>query len=509
MEEEKLQIGIYHKGSIKMKIVIVGGGTAGWLAAHCLSKAQPGQHKITVIESSEIGIIGVGEATTGLTKDLLNGVLFPYSVDIEEFIRKTEATNKMGILHKHWHKDRSSYFAPLDGSDSFTNNNDIIFKYALHKFGYDKFHRASRIGLKWDDKDYAEMHAYQFDTFLVGKFFEEHCLKDSIELIDDVVHDVNVNEKGDISSLILSQGHKIEADFFFDCTGFKRILMEKIGSKWISYKKYLPVDTAIPFRLKYKEGESPLPCTTATALSSGWMWDIPLQSRRGCGYVFDSSFINHEEAVAEIEQYLGHYIEPIKVIKFTSGKGDTFWKNNVLALGLCASFVEPLESTSIHNTIVQIMVFIDEFLSSEKDKTVTEDNQKAYNKNINELFEYVFNFLSLHYQGGRDDSEFWRHIKEDKIVTDYTASMISKAKNKIVGSVMFDNANPWAPGNALWNWIMAGLKIITPEQAEHELRSSGTYEIAENYFRRFEQQELVKPNLGHAWSKKPYIEYTK
>jgi tryptophan halogenase len=285
--------------------------------------------------------------------------------------------------------------------------------------------------------------------------------------------------------------------------------MTALGSEWISYKKYLPVDTAIPFRLKYQPNEIPLPVTTATALSSGWMWDIPLQSRRGCGYVFDSNFITKEKAVEEIETLLGKPIEPIKIINFTSGKGDTFWKNNVLALGLSASFVEPLESTSIHNTIVQIMVFIDEYLSADKSKTVTAGNQKLYNKNINELFEYVFNFLSLHYQGGRDDSPFWRHIKEDGVVTDYTKMLINKAKNKIIGSTIFDNANPWAPGPALWNWVMAGLKIITPEQARQELIESGTLQIAENYWLNFHNH--ITPNIkaGHAWSSKPYIEYVK
>jgi tryptophan halogenase len=492
-----------------MKIVIVGGGTAGWLAAHCLSKARPGQHDITVIESSTVGIIGVGEATTGLTKDLLNGVLFPYSVDIEEFIKKTDATNKMGIYHKGWAKDKSSYFAPLDGSDTYQNNNDIVFKYALQKYGYEKFHMASNIGVDWENKKHDEWNAYQFDTYKVGQFFKEICVNDGIKLIDAVVNQVNLDEVGNVTSLTIDQGHTVEGDFFFDCTGFKRILMTAIDSKWVSYKKYLPVDTAIPFRLKYRHNEVRLPVTTATALSSGWMWDIPLQSRRGCGYVFDSNFITKEKAIEEIETLLGHSIEPIKTINFISGKGDTFWKNNVLALGLAASFVEPLESTSIHNTIVQIMVFIDEFLSTDKSKTVTKENQKLYNKNIDELFEYVFNFLSLHYQGGRDDSPFWRHIKEDHIVTDYTKMLINKAKNKIIGSTIFDNANPWAPGPALWNWVMAGLKIITPEQARQELIETGTFHIAENHWRNFHNQ--IAPNIkaGHAWSSKPYIEYIK
>jgi tryptophan halogenase len=239
------------------------------------------------------------------------------------------------------------------------------------------------------------------------------------------------------------------------------------------------------------------------------MWDIPLQTRRGCGYVFDSNFISKENAQKEIESYLGMEIEPIKFIDLSSGKSDTFWKNNVLSLGLSSSFVEPLESTSIHNTIVQIMVFIDEFLSPVAEKTVTKENEKLYNKNIDTLFEYVFDFLSLHYQGGRDDSEFWRNIKNNKIVTDYTQMLINKSKDKIIGATTFDNANPNAPGAALWNWVMAGLHIITPEQARQELIETGMMSIAKHHWDDFHTNLLHQKNRSHAWSTKPYVEYTK
>lgn len=492
-----------------MKIVIVGGGTAGWLAAYCLCKSQPGQHKITVIESSSVGIIGVGEATTGLTKDLLNGVLFPAAVDIADFIKKTDATNKMGIYHKGWTKNNTSYFAPLDASITFQQNDDFIFKYAFQKYGYEKFHLASRSGVNWENGNFDEFHAYQFDTYKVGQFFKEICLQDSITLIDSVVTSVNLNNTGGVKSLVLEDGITIDGDFFFDCSGFKRVLMSAVGSEWISYKKYLPVDTAMPFRINYSPGEKPRPMTTAHALSSGWMWDIPLQSRRGCGYVFDSSFISHEEAQKEVEEYLGMAIEPIKFINFTSGKGDTFWKNNVLSLGLASSFVEPLESTSIHNTIAQIIVFIDEFLSVDVNQTVTKENENLYNKNISTLFEYVFDFISLHYQGGREDSAFWRHIKDNKIVTDYTQTLINKSKNKIIGTTIFDNANPYAPGSALWNWVMAGLQIITPEQARQELISTGKMTLAKNHWETFYNNLSQQTNKAHAWSNKPYIEYIK
>jgi tryptophan halogenase len=177
-------------------------------------------------------------------------------------------------------------------------------------------------------------------------------------------------------------------------------------------------------------------------------------------------------------------------------------------LGLASSFVEPLESTSIHNTIAQIIVFIDEFLSVSVDQTVTKENENLYNKNISTLFEYVFDFISLHYQGGREDSAFWRHIKDNKIVTNYTQSLIDKAKNKIIGTTIFDNANPYAPGAALWNWVMAGLKIITPEQARQELIKTGKMTIAKSNWEMFYNTLSQQTTTAHAWSSKPYIEYT-
>ena len=474
-----------------MKIVIVGGGTAGWLAAYCLCKAQPGQNDITVIESSSIGIIGVGEATTGLTKDLLNGVLFPAAVDIKDFINKTDATNKMGIYHKGWAKNKESYFAPLDASSTFQLNNDFVFKYAFQKFGYDKFHMASRAGVNWENQNFDEFHAYQFDTHKVGQFFKEICLKENIKIIDSVVTQVNLNESGGIDSVILEQGYSVSGDFFFDCTGFKRVLMEAVGSKWISYKKYLPVDTAMPFIIKHKEGDSPLPMTTATALSSGWMWDIPLQTRRGCGYVFDSNFISKENAHREIEEFLKVEIEPIKFIDFTSGRGSDFWKNNVISLGLSSCFVEPLEATSIHSTIAQTMIFIDQFLSSNLKNTITKENEALYNKHISSIYESIFNFISLHYQGGRDDSEFWRYITHDNVITDRTRLLLDKSKNKILSAWMFDNTSRYAPDASLWNWILAGLRFISPEQARQELIEAGQFEQAERYWTQY-----IKSVLG-------------
>jgi tryptophan halogenase len=210
--------------------------------------------------------------------------------------------------------------------------------------------------------------------------------------------------------IFLEDGYEIISDLFIDCSGFSRVLMNKIKSNWVSKKDVLPMDTAMPFLINYSEGERVMPETTSTALSSGWMWDIPLYTRRGCGYVFDSSFISKEDAQKEVESYLGREINPIKFIYFDGGYSSDFWKNNVICLGLASSFVEPLEATSIHNTIIQISIFVDQFLDVSPESTFIPVKQNIYNKLMKLLMDLTVDFISLHYQGGKKDSEFWRHI---------------------------------------------------------------------------------------------------
>jgi tryptophan halogenase len=481
-----------------MKIVIVGGGTAGWIAAYCLNVAQPNKHDVTVIESSKIGIIGAGEGSTGILHDLLTGRLFgDAGLDIADFMQKTDSTSKFGILHQYWDKGNNQYFAPIDGSISYLSNNDFIFKYVLQKFGHDQFHLSSKLGMDYELGIPNTDSAFHFDGHKVGQFFKSYCVKHNVKVIDSVVQQVNLNERGHVSSLLLEDELVVDGDFFFDCTGFSRLIMNAVDSKWISYKKYLPVDSAMPFIVKYKNNENVLPVTTATALSSGWMWNIPLLTRRGCGYVFDSNYISKEQAQQEIETHLNAKIEPIKFINFTSGRSDNFWKNNVLSLGLASSFVEPLEATSIHSTIVQIHQFITEFLTPDAVSTITEENSLLYNKNILDLFESIFNFISLHYQGGKENSEFWRDIKHNQIVTDYTRVLLERSKNKILGNTIFETHGPGTPGAALWNWVLAGMRIIGPEQARKELLNSGLLEKAQStYIEFFNQYKLNLEKSG-------------
>jgi hypothetical protein len=467
-----------------MNIVVVGGGTAGWIAAYYISKSQPGKHKITVVESSSIGIIGAGEGSTQSLVQILDGSYFNHKVDILDFIEKTDATPKMGIRHTGWNASKESYFAPLDFSPSGFTLDDYIFKYVFSEEGKEGMHRASLIGIEYSKQKINNVYALHFDGHKVGKYFKDLCLQDGITVVDSVVKDVTLAKDNSIESISLENNLKIDGDMFIDCTGFARVLMKKLDVDWVSKREFLPMNSAMPFLLPYKEGEFVVPETGATALSAGWMWNIPLKTRRGCGYVYDSAYLSKEQAKQEIEDLLGHEIQPIKYIDFDSGYSEYFLKNNVLCLGLSSSFVEPLEATSIHNTIMQVAMFVSECLTPDKASTFTQSNEDMYNTRIKFLMDLTVDFISLHYQGGRYDTPFWKNISDNKVGTPWALETVKRAKEKIPGYTSFQGMYG-SFSMPLANWILAGLDVITPEQAAKELLHTKDISSVRNQYNNF------------------------
>jgi tryptophan halogenase len=487
-----------------MKIVICGGGTAGWLAAYVLSHAQPRAHEITVIESSKIGISGAGEASSGLLYDVLSGRMLlndgtwdkHYAqFDMQDFMEKVGGTRKYALKHINWGKEKGSYLAPIMGPETNSHTPDVIFNYVLSKFGKDKIHLASYLGHHYEsNKMPVEAgFGFQFDAFKVGAYMREFLMKTNptMKHIDAVINDVKLGTNGDITELILDDGQVVDGDFFIDCTGFKRVLAKKLKINWVSYADSLLVDRAMPFFTKYDSTvkEKVEPITTAEALSSGWMWRTPLQHRRGNGYVYSSQFLNEDQAQDEIEKRLGHKIEPLLAtpLKFEAGRLEQSWKNNCLVTGMAASFIEPLEATSIHATLVQLLSFSKEYLTPNVESTVTDINIKLYNEHTGKIFDHYKDFVVFHYQGGRDDTEFWQTIKNDKISTPFVNDYIERAKYKIPTALHFPES--WAV-TGLWKWTLAGLGIVTPEQAKKELEMFKVEQYAEDYYKGFSEQLL-------------------
>jgi tryptophan halogenase len=455
-----------------MHIVIVGGGTAGWLTAAIMNRKQPDQ-KITVIESSKIGIIGVGESTTGyFTETLIHDLGRDFDVDHDEFIVETGATLKFGIKHKGWTKDiNSHYFSVLEGSMSVANTPDYMFAYAMDKdhqetvrtthTGFLLDQNKSNLGSTMQFSKYG--HAMHIDANLTGKYLAKKCLKrPNVQMIDSEVVDIILNEQGEIKELKLSNDTTVSADFFIDCSGMSRLLINKLDDGWVSYKKNLPVDSAIPFMEVYQPGEQPVPYTTAWAQKSGWMWQTPLLDRRGNGYVFDSNFTTPEKAQEEIETLLGRPINVGRVLKFDAGRKPNAWVKNCVAIGLSNSFLEPLEATSIHTTIVQIRTFVNEFLRPTLDETMNQGSINLFNKRIAKHFDDIRDYICIHYMGGRDDSEFWKWIATGETQSEFVKDMLDTLKSRFPGINDFARY-PGAIGWELYCYILAGIGKLDPK----------------------------------------------
>jgi tryptophan 6-halogenase len=466
-----------------MKIIICGGGTAGWLAALMIKKVQP-THEITVIESSKIGIVGAGEGSTGYLTDIIQGNSWDYGCNEEDFFRETGATVKLGIRHRDWKNLGHEYIGPIDGTNS-SGLCDYMLMHALEQ-GL-PFHTASYNGYLIEhgsssfsyNKDTGLIntrgHAYHFDAHLVGKYFKKIC-GNQVTHIDTEILQVNVDEQGHACSVTCRDGLQVDGDFFIDCSGFARVFLAPMGNTWKSYKEHLPVNAAMPFLLPHKEDEKIDPVTTAWAQTAGWMWQIPVQSRKGCGYVFDDRFISNEQAQQEIEQVLGHDIEPIRFLKFDTGRTDRAWVKNVLWTGLSAAFAEPLEATSIHSTIVQLQSFIFEYLRDTKEETCNQGSINIYNRRTAKMYDDFKDFLVLHYASQRTDSEFWRWMKTGETHTDAVKNLLELAKTRHPQPTDFDGYHGYA-GASLYNWVLAGLGHITPAQATRDLDFYGRRDI--------------------------------
>lgn len=485
-----------------MKIVVAGGGTAGWLAAFTIHRSNPNKHEIVVIESEKIGIIGAGEATSGMLYDLFSGILFansealhPIPFDFQDFMKEVGGVPKFALEHINWAKEKGSYWAPISGSETSKRSPDHLFNYTIAEFGLDKFYLSCKIGQAYDLNKMPDQGGYgfQFDAVKVAKYLKNYLLKHTnTKHIDGVIKDIKINEFSNVENVLLENGQIISGDFFIDCTGFARLFVKKLEMGWKSYNDCLLVDRAMPFLVPYDEGQKVKPVTQAEALSSGWMWKTPTGHRRGCGYVYSSAFISDEDAQKEAEKIIGHSVEPIKFIKYDSGRLKEFWKGNVLAIGLASSFLEPLEATSIHATIMQIFSFCQEYMSDTKEKTINKASIEKYNAKTTKMYEYYKDFTVLHYQGGREDSEFWKTIKYDKITTPAVENYIERSKSRIPSTLHF--MDYWGV-DALWKWSLAGLGLITRQQALDELIQFDSYEYAQHHYRTF--REEVKRELAN------------
>lgn len=472
-----------------MNIIILGAGTAGLIAALMTREKYP-FYNITIVKSGEIGIIGVGEGSTEHWAKFMKFV----GIKPDELIAETRSTVKIGILFKNW----SVHGDYVHSTDEFAQESSL-YRLDNYSLAYLINEEHNNYMLAQSFKEFYlnnktvftifPSNQYHFDTFKLNEYLVSKCLERGISIIDATVKDVHINENGYISKLICDN-QTFEADFFIDCSGFRRIISKKQEAKWLSMGKYLPMNHAIAFPTEHDDPNQIEPYTTATALSSGWAWKIPTQDRYGNGYVFCDSYINCDQALQEMNVHLGKNVEKFaRDIKFEAGRIDKFWNKNVLSVGLSGSFAEPLEAQSIGFTIVQLFHFINWIECWPYNKNV----ERKYNDLMNDSFDNIISYLQVHYLGEKSDTKFWRERLFE--LTDFNAEHLELMKSGHIAPCIFDCKHQMflAPN---WYQVFAGLKLIDKEKVRSIYNSNreGFKRVIETNL--IEHQETLSNLIG-------------
>jgi len=489
-----------------MKVVIVGGGTAGWLAASIfavsdIQRKQKGYDTkldITVLESNNIPIIGAGEGSTGILSSWISTKLAPLGVSEIDFLNKTDATLKLGIRFKDWKHVGHEYQSPIQPTQTTMMNIDADLM-SCHIFG--KYQHSSPAGYLMDNEyscysrntGLIPMNAYHFDAHKVGKYFKEKCMENGVKNVIGEINQLNIDkETGFLKSVNIKESvKKIEGDIWIDASGFSKILIDSMGGEWESYKDVLPTTAAIPYLYDYKKDENVLAETLAWAQPNGWMWQIPTQERYGCGYVYSDNHTTYDKAVDELIKNTGRNIEPIRNLKFEAGRVKNFWSKNVVAIGLASGFLEPLQATSIHSTLVQLDLFAYHYFSSDLSNIDFETSPKAYNKTIGKMWDDFRDLLQIHYITQREDSEFWKYCKYDLKKTDKVKHILEVSKHRSPSSWDFDLYHGSATWG-VWCWTIYGLDIVTKETVKHTLNNYGLMGDAKKTHEKIEYTNKIK-----------------
>lgn len=409
-----------------LRIVIVGGGSAGWMCAAALARVlHPARYNVTLIESDEIGTVGVGEATLPHIKTF-NDML---GVDEARFMRETRATFKLGIEFRGWGRDGESYFHPFGVFGQPWGGVDFQHHWLrAHQMGqriapfqeYSYAIAACRANAfefpNLDSKSIRATYsyAYHFDAGLYADFLRRWACERSVRRIEGVVREVELDGRsGHIAAVLLQSGSKIAGDLFVDCTGFRSLLLgATLGSQWEDWSEWLPCDRALAVPCE-RAGEF-TPYTRSTAQDAGWIWRIPLQHRTGNGYVFCSRFLSEEQARSRLlEQLDGPALAEPRLLRFAAGRRPQAWKRNCIAIGLASGFLEPLESTSIFLIQAAVMDLMRLMPAPESAGAMDERLSNEFNRLSDLQYERVRDFLVLHYvANSRTGRPFWDHVRQ-------------------------------------------------------------------------------------------------
>ena len=439
--------------------IIVGGGNAGCIAALMLRRAFP-RKNISIIRSSKIGTIGVGESSSEHISDFCSFC----DIDSCDFILKTKATFKVGVYFDKWADDDFLHNVNTSNvSTSLGNYFPYLHKVVAHnrpnyEMNYCGAWENNVPLVYFNSMDHTPTKQFHFDTNALNEYLEQRCKDVNIQIIEDELESVSVDSNtGDITSV--NGRLNYHSKFFIDCSGFSRLLLENaLGVKWKSYSEYLPLNSAIAFATDEMEEYNMY--TKSTARDCGWSWQIPTQGRTGNGYVFCDRFIDEDQAHQEMEKAYGQEITVNKTFKFDPGRLEKAWHKNCYAVGLSQSFVEPLEATAMGSVVQQMFAFI---------HTYPSNSIEECNDMVNGIFDNIFDYVQAHYLTKREDTSFWKEVKYDLKITSSLQKLLDKWERRF--PQLSDIACQWAMFNTV-NYIpiLYGLKWFNTDKVLKEFR---------------------------------------
>jgi tryptophan halogenase len=462
----------------KFKFIVVGGGTAGSIAASYIKSFWGDLVDVSVIYNHAEPNIGVGESLT----PKINSYLKYVGISPEELIKNTNSTIKLGIKFKNWLNDGDSFYHPFEavGKDVNTYNFEAAYDLINDSYNHDttygkEFFEETRIPLPLNSP-----YSYHIDGVLFSKYVLEK-FKNQLNIIDDVVLDViKKSNSEEIDYLICEKNGIISGDFYIDASGFKNILFKKLKNNWVDKTDWLPLNRFIPNPIHTKHNSLPV-CTTAEATDEGWCLQVPLSTRWGTGYLFSSEFISNENALKKFDIFLknqfNHELLNDKILSFKSGYWEKQWVGNTICLGLSSGFAEPLEATNIHQAVFQIENFVDRF--NFKIFNFDIDN---YNKEMQEFYQRVYLFIRYCYTTNRTDSNFWKYMTNN---TPYEVKSLEEKINN-------DFLNQMSMTSGVFNYnnffkIAAGLKKIDINNYREILKTRQAMHLAQTNARAIKE----------------------
>lgn len=485
-------------------ILIVGGGTAGWLSAAFLAKtlgsSAPEGVQITLVESPDIAIIGVGEATFPSIRGTLAAIGIPEAV----FLREANASYKAGIRFNHWVRPPGSpaaagpdhYFHPFSQPSQRPNGPELLPYWLMGAAApgaafaeavtmQKRVSDASRAPKRASDGDYLGPmnHAFHFDAARFADLLSRHA-RGSLGVRHELatVERVELDESGAIAGVVTRERGTLSADLYIDCTGFRGALMQALGVPFRDMNHVLFADRAMAMQVPYPRKDAPIaPYTIATAQDAGWIWDIGLQERRGIGYVFSSRYTDDAQAEAALRRYIGADAEGLeaRTLKVRVGYRETPWVKNCVAIGLAGGFVEPLESSGIG--LIETAAYLLGYLFPQDGETAA--TAKLFNEMMVKRYERIIDFVKMHFAlTQRRDTPFWRDNADPASWTDSLRERLSLWRSRPPHRLDFFTDFEMYPPSS-WQYVLYGMEFVTEmsaaaraghtrfAEAQHEFRA--------------------------------------